>query len=115
MSMRTGSSFVTKAVFLESACWDLCRYIAVFSWVHISAGTLFEQPATCLISASGKGILFAARLFLLTSSLRSEGVYRAVVGVVIVGGTALTELCVRVGYKRYCFECVWGSSQGCYE
>ena len=115
MSMRTGSIFLTKAVLLESACWDWCRCIAVFSWVYISAGTLFAQLAITLIKASAKGMLFAACLSLLTSSLRSEGRYRAVVGVVIAGGTALTELCVRGGYKCHRFEAVRGATQCLYQ
>ena len=115
MSMRTGSSFVTKTVLLESACWDWCRCIAVFSWVYISAGTLFAQLASTLKKASAKGMLFAACLFLLTSSLRSEGRYRAVVGVVIAGGTALTELCVMGGYKCHRFEAVRGATQCLYQ
>ena len=83
MSVWAVSSFVTKALILELAQRNRCKAMTSFAWVNETAAALLGQPTTFTIPALADGLLFAARLFLLSSLVRGEGGYRAVVGIMV--------------------------------
>jgi hypothetical protein len=83
--------------------------------VDETAAALLVKPTTFTISTVDGGIVCAARLSLLHSPLWGEGRYRAVVGIMSAGGTALAIVCVRGGYKSFSFEDVRRATQGCYQ